>query len=102
MPVYTGLESSLTAIGDSVLLEMFALLGEYPVAAGAKEVAGISSPWQSCAIGRAPQSPGQTLSRERMLLGEPSRVVSSSLLLQLWNDVRNLRHMLLRRVPDET
>ena len=101
MPGYTGLESSLTVIGDNVLLEISALLGEYPVAAGAKEVAGVSSPWQSCAIGRAPQSPGQTLNRERILLGEPSGVVSSSLLLQLWNEVRNLRHM-LRRVPDET
>ena len=36
-----------------------------------------------------------------MLLDDLSRVVSSSLLLQLWNKVRNLRHI-LSRVPDET
>ena len=36
-----------------------------------------------------------------MLLGDPSRVVSSSRLLQLWTKVRNLRHM-LNKVPDET
>ena len=36
-----------------------------------------------------------------MLLDDPSRVVSSSRLLQLWNKVRNLRHI-LSKVPDET
>ena len=41
--MYTGLEFSLTAIGDRVLLEMSALLGGYPVAAGAKEMAGFAA-----------------------------------------------------------